>query len=295
MHESTDQWVIASMVEEGDIAPADVAMAKGAATERRISVLEALVEAGRITRNDVAIARAAMSESTFVPLESYDVDIRNARLLPRGVAERCAAFPLFDLGGSVTIGMADPQDLGAADQVRAAVRGDIDFVQCEPGALRALIARAYSLVGDAGGEGAAVAANAERLVTGEEPIVAAVNQILARAAEENASDIHISPDEAELQIRYRIDGSLHPRHGPARSAHGAIVQRLKVMAALDLTQSRRAQDGKFRFTSGNRVLDVRVSIPHDPRRERRPPPARPRRFDPHLRGARRGPGAGGAA
>lgn len=258
MHESTDQWVLASLLEDGALDAEAVASARTLAAERHTSVLQQLILAGHVSDEGVAIARAVTSESTFVALQNYQIDMRNARLLPRGVAERCCAFPLFDLKDSVTIGMADPSDLSMADQVRTAVRAEVEFVLCEPGQLSALIARAYSLVADIAG--AVHGAEAESLVTGEEPIVAAVNQLLARASEEGASDVHISPDEDSLQIRYRIDGVLHARHGPARSAHAAIVQRLKVMAGLDLTQSRRAQDGKFRFSSSGRALDVRLSI-----------------------------------
>src|SRR6185369_9397670 len=61
-------------------------------------------------------------------------------------------------------------------------------------------------------------------------------------------------------LRYRIDGSLQMRQGPPLSSHGSIVQRLKVMANLDLTQTRRPQDGKFRFQNGGRAIDCRLSI-----------------------------------
>jgi type II secretory ATPase GspE/PulE/Tfp pilus assembly ATPase PilB-like protein len=258
MRDGAEQWVIASLLEEGVLDAGAVAAARSGAAERRVGVLEELIRTGAVTREGAAIARAATSESAYVDLRHYEVDVRNARLLPRSVAERCEAFVVFDLHDGVTVGMADPQDLALADQVRAALRSEVEFVLCEPEQLRGLIARAYSLVGDPGE--ASRPSAAEDLVTAEEPIVAAVNQLLARAAEEGASDVHISPDEDALQIRYRIDGVLHARHGPARSAHGAIVQRLKVMAGLDLTQSRRAQDGKFRFTAGSRTLDVRVSV-----------------------------------
>jgi type II secretory ATPase GspE/PulE/Tfp pilus assembly ATPase PilB-like protein len=92
-----------------------------------------------------------------------------------------------------------------------------------------------------------------------QPVVAAVNQLLADAASQRTSDIHINPDEGALHLRYRIDGVLQSRQGPPLSMHAGIVQRLKVMANLDLTQTRRPQDGKFRFRHNGSLLDVRVS------------------------------------
>jgi type II secretory ATPase GspE/PulE/Tfp pilus assembly ATPase PilB-like protein len=109
-------------------------------------------------------------------------------------------------------------------------------------------------------DGAESIVAADAKVTDEEPIVAAVNQIIIEALSHAASDIHINPDERDLHLRFRIDGSLQSRQGPPLSSHGGIVQRLKVMANLDLTQTRRPQDGKFRFQQGGKGIDCRLSI-----------------------------------
>jgi len=79
------------------------------------------------------------------------------------------------------------------------------------------------------------------------------------AIEQGASDVHINPDEGELRLRYRIDGVLHEQQAPPLSMHAGIVQRLKIMANLDLTQTRRTQDGKFRFTHHGTPNEVRLS------------------------------------
>ncbi|MBY0261131.1 MAG: GspE/PulE family protein, partial [Phycisphaerales bacterium] len=96
--------------------------------------------------------------------------------------------------------------------------------------------------------------------TGKEPIVAAVNQIVAQGIDLGASDIHIGPDEHQLHLRYRVDGELQPHKGPGLDAHIGIIQRLKVMSGLDLTVTRRPQDGKFRFSHNGREVDVRLSL-----------------------------------
>ncbi len=93
-----------------------------------------------------------------------------------------------------------------------------------------------------------------------EPVVAAVNQILFSAAELKASDIDINPDDKRLLLRYRVDGVLQTQRGPEISMHEGLIQRLKVMAHLDVTQSRRPQDGKLRFKHNGIPLDVRLSI-----------------------------------
>src|SRR6185503_13155154 len=130
---------------------------------------------------------------------------------------------------------------------------------CERQLLRSLIGRAYSL-GHVQVESTSVETESRPGVDeNSQPVVAAVNQLLADAAHERASDVHINPDERELRIRFRIDGVLHSKQGPSLSMHSGIVQRLKVMSNLDLTQSRRPQDGKFRFRHEGQTIDVRLS------------------------------------
>jgi type IV pilus assembly protein PilB len=157
--------------------------------------------------------------------------------------------------------MDNPLDLEATDQVRQIVKCEVDAVLCEREELRAVIARAYSLTHAHQEKTRPVeqAPKPEQDIDSQ-PVVAAVNQMLADAASHHASDIHINPDEHALHLRYRVDGVLLVKQGPPISMHGGIVQRLKVMANLDLTQTRRPQDGKFRFRHEGKLIDVRVSI-----------------------------------
>jgi type IV pilus assembly protein PilB len=257
-----DDFVMAALVEEGLLTRAQADETARWASEKQMTPTAALVQRGTLTGRQIALCRAMICEAPFVDLEQYRVDIRNAALLPRSVAESLRAFVLFDLGRSVTVGMANPLDLRAVDQLRTMLKQDLETVLCEGEALSRLIERAYSLSGgtDAAPVEAAAAAGQTELTTGREPIVAAVNQILAAAVERGASDIHLGPDETQLLLRFRIDGILQPQQGPSLSVHSGLVQRLKVMANLDLTQTRRPQDGKFRFAHRGRSVDVRVSI-----------------------------------
>lgn len=238
----------------------DVERAAEQARVTGVSVPEALVAIGVLSSRVLAISRAKITEYPFVDLAAFAVDITNAELLPRAVSERFSAFPLFIIDGLATVAMVDPLNLQAIDLIRGTLKRDVDLVICDPEQLRALIAKAYSLSRVKSEGPAAPSEQDADLTTGDEPIVAAVNQILASAMELGASDVHIGPDEHDLHLRYRIDGVLLPQQGPAKAAHGGIVQRLKVMAKLDLTQSRKPQDGKFRFTHQGQYVDVRLSL-----------------------------------
>ncbi len=254
----TSDFLIRDLLQQGAIDEASVEQARARAAETNTTVIEALVEVGCVTSRQVAIARATISECPFVDLNLYEVNIRNAELLSRGVADKIGCFPLFVVEGVATVGMVDPMNLRAVDQVRQLIKMEIDPVLCDSQDLRSLITRAYSLA-SAGHAPDAVVEQTDDLTTGEEPIVAAVNHIIASAIDEGASDIHINPDDRDLHLRFRIDGVLQVRQGPALTSHPAIVQRIKVMAHMDLTQSRRPQDGKIRFVHHSQAYDLRIS------------------------------------
>jgi type IV pilus assembly protein PilB len=259
---SQQDFIVGALSEEGLLKPEVLERATRYASEHQVPVTDALVALGAVTARDLAIVRAVVCECPFVDLEHYDVDLRNAALLPRSVAERNLAFPLFNQGRSVTLALADPMDFRAVDQVRTLLKADVEPVLAEPGALRTLIERAYSITAgvDQDERPDAAPTFAETQGAEAQPIVAAVNQIIAQAVEQRASDVHIGPDENALHLRYRVDGELAQRQGPPLSSHPGIVQRIKVMAGLDLTQTRRPQDGKFRFVHAGQPVDIRVSI-----------------------------------
>ena len=255
------EFIIRDLLEQGRITDPDVERATARAESAEGGVLGSLVAMGVVESREIAITRAAICESPFVDLDAYDVDIRLAERLPRSVAERRGAFPLFVIDDVATVAMVDPLDLRGVDAVRQALKIQVHTVLCDEDPLRALIARAYSLTMTSDGRrDEAPAREVADRTTGEEPIVVAVNQIIARAIDEGASDIHINPDEHEMHVRYRVDGVLQTRQGPGLAAHSGIVQRLKVMASLDLTQTRRPQDGKFRIDHPSGPVDVRISV-----------------------------------
>lgn len=258
---SSSNFLLQSLLEDGLVNDTDLALAKAHAAKQSVDVIDALLSLSVITSRQLAITRAKICEYPFVDLSQFEVPISNTSLLPRAVAERLVAFPLFRIDDSVTVGVLDPLNLQALDQIRQIVKMDVDPVLCDEVQLRAFIGRAYSL-SPSGAEAAVEKDVGETgdLTTGQEPIVAAVNQIVAGAVEAGASDVHINPDEHELHVRYRVDGVLIPQQGPAKSVHSGLVQRLKVMAKLDLTQTRRPQDGKFRFTHRGERVDIRLSL-----------------------------------
>ena len=254
-----DDFLIREMIVKGVIGPGDVERAKGEMTDQCESVIDHLVSKGVIAGRDVAMIRALVCEVPFVDLDHFEIDIRNASLLPKSVAETHEAFPLFAMERGVIVGMTDPLNFRGLDQIRQRVRQNVEAVLCEPEALRKLIARAYRhgfARDEASGEGEHEATE----TAPSDPVIATVDDFIASAIDDRASDIHLNPDEMETHLRFRVDGVLQSKTAPPKSMHAALVRRLKVLAGLDLTQSRKPQDGKFKFTHSGETFDIRLSI-----------------------------------
>lgn len=94
----------------------------------------------------------------------------------------------------------------------------------------------------------------------ESPIIQLVDAMISRAVAERASDIHIEPFEKDLFVRYRIDGILHEVLKPPKKIQSAIISRIKVMAKLNIAETRLPQDGRIQLKQGEKEIDIRISI-----------------------------------
>lgn len=256
-----------ALVEEGLITQAELEQARALAEEAVCPIDDAIVTLGFVDGRRIALTKAQICEAPFADISRYEINLKNCAWIPRSVAEQHTVFPLFVFDRVVTLGTIDPLNIAALDQVRQIVKREVDAVQCEAKPLRELISRAYSLSSstpdESGSEGRSSRTGTASSSEHDEesgPIVAAVNTLLSDAIAVGASDIHLNPDQHDLILRFRIDGVLQKRQGPPLTMHPKLVQRLKVMAQLDLTQTRRPQDGKFRFHHRDYTVDVRVSI-----------------------------------
>jgi len=254
----TSEFILQALIEAHKLSEEGAARLRETIASKEMDFDEAVIRTNIVSPYDVAVAKASISEYPFADITKFDIDIHQSRRMPKIVSERLRAFPLFILGDVATVGMEDPLDLQAIDELRQILKKEIDPVVCDAQQLRLLITRSYTL--DSGN--ANVEDSGDDLIaqSTHEPVVAAVNQILYTAADMNASDIHINPDDHKLLLRYRVDGVLQSLRGPDFTMHAGLIQRLKVMAHLDVTQTRRPQDGKFRFRHNGAAIDIRLSI-----------------------------------
>ena len=97
-------------------------------------------------------------------------------------------------------------------------------------------------------------------IAGQSSVVKLVNYLLYKAVQENASDIHIEPDDKKLRVRYRVDGRLYEKMCPPHQMHSAIVSRVKIMAKLDIAQRRLPQDGSIHVLIEDRPINLQLSV-----------------------------------
>jgi len=98
-----------------------------------------------------------------------------------------------------------------------------------------------------------------RDMASEVPVIRMVNQMLVRALESRASDVHIEPFENQLKIRYRIDGILHEVESPPRQLKAAVISRLKILAQLNIAERRLPQDGRIKIRLAGKDVDLRIA------------------------------------
>ena len=173
--------------------------------------------------------------------------------------------------------MVDPLDITAMDSIEASSNCEVEPVVCTETELTNLHRSIYSA--QTGLEGVVEGIEGEdfafeRAVDQPEDIqveavqnmalntpvvIRLVNSIFASAVQERASDIHISPQQNGVQVRFRIDGRLHSMPAPPKSMFPAVVARIKILSDMDITQSRIPLDGRFSLKLGSRLINVRVS------------------------------------
>jgi type IV pilus assembly protein PilB len=197
-------------------------------------------------------------------LSTYVLEPETVRLLPDRVARQYTVLPLFKIGSTLTVAMADPLDVVALDEVKKSTGLEVDVVVSPLGQIRDAIERlnpAGAGLDQIAREQALRQVAAEVAARPEEdgPIIRFVNAVVQQAAREGASDLHLEPDESSFRIRLRVDGILREVSIQSKALYAPVVSRVKIMAALDIAERRLPQDGRIRMNVAGRDLDLRVS------------------------------------
>ncbi len=229
------------------------------------------IEKGYVTEEQISQALARQLNVPFVSLKHFNIKREVALKLPETQARRFRALVLDDAGRAYKVGIADPTDLMAYDEIARVLKRDIELSVVMESEVQSFIDRIYrrteQITGLAHelevevGDAAVVDFGALALTPGleEAPVVKLLQTVFEDAIQARASDIHIEPQEKRLHIRFRIDGVLHLQTEADSKIASAVVLRLKLMSGLDISEKRLPQDGRFNIKVGNNHIDVRIS------------------------------------
>lgn len=245
--------------------------------QRRLG--EILIEAGWVTEDDISEARALQLDIAHVQLGDTTIDPVVLRMVPENVARQCRVVPVSVADNRIAVAMANPLDVEAIDTVQRITKRRIEPLLTSESRVFATLDSLYGAIG-----GADITASIQEAVgdtegieeiqeeldeeedvdearrkSGQAPVVRAVNLMIEEAIKRRASDIHVEPRRANLEIRYRIDGILHHIRTLPKSLQAAVISRIKIMGEMDIAERRVPLDGRITVRVENRNIDLRVS------------------------------------
>ena len=233
-----------------------------------------LVKLGFIEETEVSKMLARQYRMPAVDLSRFEVDAKILKLIPPDIATKHTVLPLKREGRTLTVAIADPNNVAAIEDIKFITRCDVFPVIAGEYTLRNAIERYYQqsdaqlqtlLKSVEAAEDLEVVEDQEdedvkaQDLADDAPVVKLINGLLTDAVKRGASDIHIEPFEHEMRVRYRVDGALQEVMKPPVKMRAALTSRVKIMAQLNIAERRVPQDGRIKLKMGSRVIDFRVS------------------------------------
>lgn len=243
---------------------------------------QALIRKGYVKEEALYQCLADYFDLPYVDLDTYLIDEGIVQMIPEELARRHTLIPLFKIGTTLTVAIDNPLNIAALDELRNRIKTDVEIAISTEKKIKKAIEQYY-------GAGTTILENTLRQVpsqtagepTGEPaeyrktydlraktPIAGPVEGVSAarildlvmmQAISDRASDIHIEPDEKSLRIRFRIDGILYETMTLPKAVHPSLTARIKILAEMDIAETRLPQDGNFNVRMDQRGFEIRVS------------------------------------
>jgi MSHA biogenesis protein MshE len=255
------------LIKHRAISPAQLKKARLIQKNKTDKLEKILLEQGYITEDKLLPILAIQLQVKWIDLKRYPFKPDIVQLIPETDTRRFRAIALNRTNDFILVGMVDPTDIFAFDELTKILKQPIhlalvrenDFLRTIDGIYR----RTDEITHFAKKLLEELSSNDLKRLTdkdiNEAPVVKLVQSLFEDALQMRASDIHIEPDEKVLRIRLRIDNQLHEQIIPEISIMSALVSRLKLMAGLDISEKRLPQDGRFNLQVKDKMIDVRIS------------------------------------
>lgn len=240
----------------------------------------ALMRLGYVDEDDLMRLLCEDADIPFLDLSGVQPDEDAVRAVPEALARAHSVLPLSQENGRIRIALGNPFDIGAVTALERVTGRPLTVVAAASTDITRLLNEVYDRSeatepsergrgwsGDAGESGGQARGSSGTAVgrrtdgdVGEEGGAARLAQdIIQRGISLGATDIHVEPRETEVAVRYRLDGQLHSGGSYPKATQSPLVTRLKIMAELNIAESRLPQDGRFRVSADDRQVDLRIS------------------------------------
>ena len=233
-----------------------------------------LARRGLVGEGDLAeIVSRQLNIERYHP-DHYPIDLSLVQLIPIELAQQHQIAPIRKKGRLLTIATIDPLDIHTLDTIEMLTGCEVEPAVGTEREINQLISTLYGIQSTIGTALENLEIDTQRTedpdqedvqvaslqdLAAEAPVIRLVNTIFSQAVREGASDIHISPQQNSVQIRFRIDGKLYDVPAPRKSSFLSIVARIKILSNMDITVSRVTQDGRFTLKMDRKEINVRVS------------------------------------
>jgi type IV pilus assembly protein PilB len=262
------------LVQDGIVSEEQLQDATEAAKKERLPLIAYIVSEGMAEARAVAVAASHEFGVPLLDLDAVEVDLDVIRAVDQNLISKHRVLPLVKRGKRLFLGISDPTNLQAIDDIKFATTLSIDPVVVEQDKLEERINAAIEAVDTSMGGLEDDDFDLENLDIGPDeqedeiqkddvedaPVVRFVNKVLLDAIKRGASDVHFEPYEKIFRVRTRLDGVLSEVAQPPVALSNKVCARLKVMSRMDIAERRVPQDGRIKMRlSKNRAIDFRVN------------------------------------
>ncbi|MBF0543134.1 MAG: Flp pilus assembly complex ATPase component TadA [Candidatus Riflebacteria bacterium] len=252
------------LIEAGHITEKDLNIGLAEQKKRGKRIGQVLIELGYLTEDKLLPILGKQLKVPFFDLSKADIKPDILTYVPEKIARKHLLVPISFEGKTLMVGMSDPLDVFIIDEIQ--FQNDCEVVRCicSENQINETIDKLYvaGAMADALDQ-LGISSSATNQDDGKKaedsPLIKMVNTIFNQAVQKGSSDIHIEPDEGELRIRYRIDGTMIIAMTLQLEAKDSIVSRIKILAGMDISEKRLPQDGRIQMIILDKQIDFRVS------------------------------------
>ncbi len=254
------------LVDSGTISSEqlELALKEQKPTGEKLGVI--LQRLGICSEDQIARVVANQAGVGYVNLAEEWIERTALDLISGETAEKLGALPLSLRGNTLTVALANPLDLDSIDTLGRLTGHYIEVVTAADSDLRAALIKNYgartdldSMLQDCIEQAGKAVESGAKLGDADSPFIRLVDLIIRKGVEDGATDIHLEPEEMVLRTRYRIDGRLVQGPFLAKDLQSIVITRVKILAGMNISESRVPQDGRIMFKIEKRQIDLRVS------------------------------------